>query len=364
MAAAARALVLLRAGHPEAAARDAAEAAASAPGIPYPLYALGRARARAGDLPGAQRALEAAIVGAPGFRAARVARAEVRLDLGDARTARTALGEVIADAPRDLRARLLLEEADQALGAQASPTLPAACAEGRWSPPALTAGCALAEAERKRRAGARGEAREQAETAARLAPGEPRLLARTALALAQLGAVDRAAALLARARELAGPRLPGVAWAAAAVGLGRGRAGALPDGPRPADPETRLLVARTALGAGGVGTLGPALDALGEPALAHDADLRALARLRGGARAPDATKGGDPLDAYVDGLRAGLAGDLPRAAARFQHALSGHGDACRAAGEYVATLRALKRRADPGAFAALRAENAACVNLR
>jgi hypothetical protein len=55
---------------------------------------------------------------------------------------------------------------------------------------------------------------------------------------------------------------------------------------------------------------------------------------------------------------------LPRAAAQFRGALSGHGDACRAAGEYVATLRALKLRADRTLFAVLRAENAGCVNLR
>ena len=45
------------------------------------------------------------------------------------------------------------------------------------------------------------------------------------------------------------------------------------------------------------------------------------------------------------------------------HALSGHGDACRAAGEYRATLRALKSKADAAAFGALRGENAGCVNL-
>ena len=38
-------------------------------------------------------------------------------------------------------------------------------------------------------------------------------------------------------------------------------------------------------------------------------------------------------------------------------------DACRAAGEYVAALGALKRRADATSFNTLRAENQACVNL-
>jgi hypothetical protein len=194
---------------------------------------------------------------------------------------------------------------------------------------------------------------------------EPRALARAALLLAQLGAVDRAAALLGRARRLAAPGLPALAWATAAVSLGRGRAGALPTGPRPADPETALLVARSALAAGGVGALGAALAALGPEARARDADLDRLSRLvsrppKG--RVPAA--GDDPMPAYLDGLGAELDGDLPAAAERFRRALAGHADACRAAGEYVAALRAQKLRPEPTAFARLRAENSRCVNLR
>ena len=69
------------------------------------------------------------------------------------------------------------------------------------------------------------------------------------------------------------------------------------------------------------------------------------------------------MRAYVDGLRARLDGKLDVAAERLRFALSGHGDACRAAGEYRATLRALKQKPEAAAFAALRAENAGCVNL-
>ncbi|MDB4982001.1 MAG: hypothetical protein JWM82_2753, partial [Myxococcales bacterium] len=68
-------------------------------------------------------------------------------------------------------------------------------------------------------------------------------------------------------------------------------------------------------------------------------------------------------EAYVDGVRARLDGDASLAAEKLSHALAGHGDACRAAGEYVAALRSLKRHADPSAFSALKAENAECVNL-
>ena len=160
----------------------------------------------------------------------------------------------------------------------------------------------------------------------------------------------------------------------AAVALGRGHAGALPAGPRPADPETTLLIARAALAAGGVlGVLGAALGGLGPTARERDGDLERLGRLAARAprltsRAPGQTAGQaageDPMQAYLDGLAAQLAGDLVKATERFGHALSGHGDACHAAGEYVAALRAQKRRPDPAALARLRAENSRCVNLR
>ena len=101
--------------------------------------------------------------------------------------------------------------------------------------------------------------------------------------------------------------------------------------------------------------------------MAHDADLRLFARLRlpvdrgADAESDDATD--DPVRAYVDGLRAQLQADLPAAVERFWHALAGHGDACRAVGEYVATLRALKLPADPSAWRALTIQNAGCKNL-
>jgi tetratricopeptide (TPR) repeat protein len=363
-AAAAEAMLALRRGDLDGAARAAAAASAAAPDLPHPLYALGRARALAGDLPGAARALEAAIVKAPGFAAARVAWAELRLDRGDAATARTTLEGVLTGSPRDVRAGLLLDEAEAALGDTTPGTLRAACVRDRWQPPAVTAGCALGRAARARRAGARGEARAEVDRAADAAPDEPRLLARIALALAQLGEVDRAAALAARARRLAAPEMPLLAWAEAAIALGRGRASRLPERARPADPEARLLVARAALASGGLGALDAALAALGPTARAGDADLAALARL--GLKAPPATPptgADDPVGAYVDGLRAQLAGDIPRAADRFRLALAGHGDACRAAGEYLGARRALKLGADPGALAALRADNRSCVNL-
>ena len=145
--------------------------------------------------------------------------------------------------------------------------------------------------------------------------------------------------------------------------LGRGHAGTLPAGARPADPELRLLVARESLAAGGVGALSAALDELGSSARAHDVDLATLAALRPASPAVTRGAGDDPVRAYVEGLRARLDGKLDVAADRLRHALAGHADACRAAGEYRATLRALKQKPEPSAFAALRAENSGCVNL-
>ena len=367
-AAAARALIALHQADKDAAVREASRAASDG-STPYPLYALGRARAAGGDLPGASRAFEAAMVVEPAFVPATLGWAEVRLDAGDAKTARAPLEAVVGRAPGDVRAHLLLEEADVALGLGPSEALARACRAEGPAGAIEVAGCALAEATRARLAGARAQARSRADAASSAAPSEPRLQARIAELLAQLGAVDRAAALVDRATRQGTARTSAHAWAELAVSLGRGHAAPSPRGPRPAGPDVRLLAARAALAVGGVGALGAALDRMERAAVARDADLGQLARLAGGTRASaaaaaaPATAAGDPVRAYVDGLRARLDGDLPRAADRLGHALHGHGDACRAAGEYVATLRALKRRPDPTSFIALRAENSGCINL-
>ncbi|HTB59757.1 MAG TPA: tetratricopeptide repeat protein [Polyangia bacterium] len=373
MAAGARALLIARNGDREGAARVAATAAAAEPGLPYPLYALGRARALGGDLEGAARAFDAASVVAPAFLASRAARAEVLLDLGNVGKARLLLASGSSDSPGDPRAQLLMDEVEVATRDHQASSPGAAICAGPWRPPAIETACLLARAERERRAGNRAEARADGESAARAVPDEPRLLARTALLLAQLGAVDQAAALLARAHRRAAAEMPMFVWATAAVALGRGHAGTLPAGPRPADPETTLLIARTALAAGGVGGLGAALGGLGPTARDLDGDLERFGRLvahtprltsKVPGHPPREAAADDPMQAYLDGLAAQLAGDLVEATERFGHALSGHGDACRAAGEYVAALRAQKRRPDPTAFAPLRAENSRCVNLR
>jgi tetratricopeptide (TPR) repeat protein len=389
IAGAARALVSLRKGQlPDALAR--ATAAAAAPGLPYPRVALGRVRAAMGDLVGASRALEAAMVEAPKFLPAHLVWAEVHIDLGDAAGAQAVLAPIVARAPEDIRARLLLEEASQALEAgprdpKAAPRplrtdLQPACGENGMLPPYVVAGCALALASRARFAGDRFAASAQARAASRALPDEPRMLARAAQLLAATGSIDRAEKLVARASELERPEAPALAWARLAVTLGHGRAATAPPGLRPADGTARVLAARASFAAGGAGALAATLDGFGADVVARDADLRLLRRLTVPAAdhkaAPEPTYAasstappGKPsaatatVEAYVDGVRARLDGDASLAAEKLSHALAGHGDACRAAGEYIAALRSLKRHADPSAFSLLKAENAGCVNL-
>jgi tetratricopeptide (TPR) repeat protein len=380
IAGAARALVALRKGELPAALARATAAAEAERGVPHARFALGRVRAASGDLVGASRALEAAMVEAPEFMPARVAWAEVRIDLGDAKGAAAVLAPLVAKAPEDVRARLLLEEAQQALGQATDASLESACGENGVLSPYVVAGCALAWSARARIAGERGPASAQASAAARATPDEPRMLARAAQLLAQAGAVDKAQTLFDRAAKYAKPEAPALAWARLAVTLGHGRAATAPPGLRPTDAMQRVLAARAAFAAGGGRALGATLDGYGGAAVARDADLRLLQRLVGPAPEPPATISAapgaaptpaavavpvkpSPAVAYAEGMRAVLDGQVLLAAEKLSHALSGHGDACRAAGEYIAALRAVNRHADETAFTSLRAENAACVNL-
>jgi hypothetical protein len=335
------------------------------------------------------------MVEAPSFLPAKLPWAEVRLDLGDAAAAAALLEPIVAHAPEDVRARFLLEEAAQALAADpraarvgtTAPTVPGAavlpapgaalaslCGQNGVIPPYVVAGCAVAASSAARAAGDGLRASTQAQAAARTAPDEPRLLARAAQLLALEGFVDKADKLVERAARFMAPQAPELAWARLAVTLGHGRAAAAPPGLRPVNGTTRVIAARAAFAAGGAGGLAATLDTFGREAVALDADLRLLETLDPSHAAepvaPAATAGAvaarakeGPAEHYVDGLRARLAGDSLRAAEHLSHALSGHADACRAAGEYVATLRALKRHPDAAAFASLRAENSGCVNL-
>ena len=219
--------------------------------------------------------------------------------------------------------------------------------------------------------GERLRASTQSQAAARTTPDEPRMLARAAQLLAQEGFVDKAEKLVERASRFAAPQAPELAWARLAVTLGHGRAATAPPGQRPFNATTRVIAARAAFAAGGPAALAAVLDGFGAAIVGLDADLRLLATLAATVAETPAATGAQAqarpkesaAEHYVDGLRARIAGDSLLAAEHLSHALSGHADACRAAGEYVATLRALKRHPDATAWSTLRAENAGCVNL-
>ncbi len=359
-----------------------------------PLLVLARARALAGDPLGASKAAEAAIVREPRANAPLLAFAEARLDLGQAAPAEKALRDLLARVPDHSRALLLLRQARQARpvpgpdDARDLEALLAACRRDGAVSPVIAAGCDLAIASEARASGNRGRAHEHALRAASREVVAPRVLAGTALVLAQLGRIDAAERLAEAAARTAAPGLPPLAWARVAILLGRGELGLPPAGLAPSDLETRLLAARAALTAGGPTALGALLAGLGPAALAADTDLRALALLTtppaAGRRPPGAGKaaalaranppapagspadpaasGTSPVYAYAQGLRARVAGDTSGALRWLLPALDGHGDACRAAGEYVATAR-LAGHPITSELDAVRALNPRCLNL-
>ena len=313
-AASARALLRVASGEPAAAIAEAEAVVARAPGLPQPLYALARARARAGDLVGASRALEAAMVIGPAFVPARLAWAEVRLDLGDpgdrrgsaARAARS--GSARAPAARRgrrgrarcARARCRVGGARRALAIRRGSPMrsrlrPARCATRR-----ARASRAIGAA----RAGQRGRGRRGG--ADRPAPARPRSRScwpSWARSIAPL-------TLVARAERLAAPHMPALAWAEFGVGAGpRAHAGA-----------TRASVSAGARGAAAGGArraggrrrrrAGGAGRARGRRARPRSGSRRAGAPGRAGdspAPAGSAPSGSgarrddEPLRAYVDG---------------------------------------------------------------
>jgi hypothetical protein len=424
----------------------AEEGASDAPTDLRPLLLLARARALAGDPMGASKAAEAAIVREPHANAPLLAFAEARLDLHHLAPAEKAVRDVLARVPDHGPAILLLHRIQQATpGAPADPAafeaLVDACRRDGAVSPVVGAACDLAFATAARAAGKRGPAQEHALAAAGRKIGEPRVLARTALVLAQLGRIDEADGLASLAARTASADLPPLAWARAAITLGRGELALLPPGLPPACPETRLVAARAALIAGGPSALGAILADLGPAAPSADADLRALSALTtsatagnrprpGAAGAGTASAGGTtsaggtsaaagipsaaagipsaaagippsagnppapagippaaagnalvgktpfaaaspalgspssegPVAAYAHGLRARLAGDAPTAVRWLSAALDGHGDACRAAGEYLAAAR-LANHPVTTELDRIRAVNTRCPHL-
>ena len=368
---------------------------------------LARARALAGDPMGASKAAEAAIVREPHANAPLLAFAEARLDLGHLAPAEKAAARRAGARARPQPARmLLLHRARQAApGAPAATPAPskrwsAACRRDGAVSPVVAAGCDLAFATAARAAGKRGARpgaragrRRPQERASRACSPGPRSL------LAQLGRIDEADGLAERSPPA--PRsaeLPALAWARIAITLGRGELALPPPGLRahlPRDPPGRRprrphrrrphrprqaprrpgprrpppTPTCAPVGAHRVGDAGndarPAagdrchISAGGDNRRGAGRSARAARCHASNPRAPPEAKA---RAAYAQGLRARLAGDAPTAVRWLSAALDGHGDACRAAGEYLAAAR-LANHPVTTELDRIRAVNTRCQNL-
>ena len=358
---ASRALLQVGAGHLDDAEALARQSLVMGHKQASPLFVLGRVRLRQGNLAAAGHAFQAALVREPSFTEARVAWAESWLEQGEPEKAKENLLKALRYTPDHGRALLLLAEADNT--AVAGKEWEAICARDESQSPFLAGACALARANRSARADDRAETVRWAEAAARQRPSDPRVLGGAAQVLASSGHVDQASSCLDEAMRIARPSLPSLRWGQLAVDLGRGRlvdlstAADLSAAPKlSSSPWAPALVARNALASGGIKALAAVVRNLPRGAL----QLDAFASLVSGESRPGPT---DPIRAYVDGMKARLEGKATAAIERLAKALQYHGDACRAAGEYLAACRELGRVPDDDALGWLRRENAHCVNL-
>jgi tetratricopeptide (TPR) repeat protein len=359
---ASRALVEMTTGHPDRAEALARESVFLGHKQASPLFALGRVRLRQGDLGAAAHAFQAALVREPGFIEARVAWAEVWFERGEPVRARDGLLAAAQHTPDHSRMRLLLAELDEGQPGSTPPDWETTCARDESISPFIAGACDLARALQADRNHDRKAAIRLADSAGRHRPAEPRTLGRAAQLLASMGTVDRASTCLDEALRIASPTLPSVRWAKLAVELGRGYLPDLPqDLPATSSPWAPLLKARIALASGGIKALTAILPELQNGNAELDAFVQAAKSVANEALIdPDVL---DPIKAYVYGMQARLAGKAARAADLLSKALQGHGDACRAAGEYLAVCRELGRMPNANAFAWLVSENGRCVNL-
>jgi len=362
---ASRALVAITKGRPDKAEALARSSVAQGHKQASPLFALGRERFRRGDLPAAASAFQAALVREPAFVEARAAWAEVLLERGEQNRAKDLLLDTLKRTPDHSRARLLLAELSPLVEeAHAGASVgEAVCSRDGATSPYIASACDLARAQSAWAADDWGAAVKLADAAGHYRPANARVLGRAAQLLACLGAVDRAQACLDAAAGEVNPTLPSLRWARLAIRLGRGEIVDLPkDLPAASSRWSHVLAARIALATGGIDGLAAALpgpDGMGKDlqalaAAIRESETHQAASVRGAAR---------PVWAYVAGMRARLGGKSSLAMELLGEALQGHGDACRAAGEYLAACEAVGRAPDAGAFTWLLGRNAGCVNL-
>lgn len=364
----ARALVNIARGDFNQAEKQSLEAVVRDHEQPAPVFALGRARYRQGNLEGARRAFQAALVREPDFIEARVALAEVLLDGG-----KPALAfETLMHSPQKIlehsRAQLVIAQIQAVhTSVEAQTDWLKTCRSDHLNSPHIAALCDLVQAEVAWGAHDFPAVVRHAANVERHRPVDPRVLSRASQLLASLGLVDQANRFLQQATRMASSLFPGIRWGYTAVELGRGR---LVEMPTELALSSSLIgssmMTRIALASAGMEALEAAM-----ASLQKDQDLRVpivdsfalFLRTKKDAKLFADVRPNDPTGAYVKGLQARLAGDLPVAFQWLARALAEHGDACRAAGEFLAVCHALARTPARDAFEFIKTKNKSCINL-
>jgi tetratricopeptide (TPR) repeat protein len=372
LAATARALLALAAGD-RAAAKQQTEIALALDSAPpvYALLASARVNTLAGDGAAAARDLDRAMGIAGDVAPVMVDWAGSRLDQGDPVAARRSLLALLEKNAEYSRARLLLAEAERALGESSwTKSLDLACKSDAKISRNVRALCSVGSALQARLEGDRGGALRKAKAASQTTE-DPQALAQISLLMALLGEIDAADEVLGRAAKSADPSAPPLRWADLAIRLGRGEKGeTLPAFEHPAGPERDLVALRAAFARSGSSGLAAVFKAL-PPGIADiDPEVRTFAKLEREASLTkaDATalekraERWNPMASYVLGVFALREKDPKLAARRLEKALAWHGDACAAAALYVdAVGRAGKpAQLNKAQLRALHARNAKC----
>jgi tetratricopeptide (TPR) repeat protein len=335
------------------------------------LLASGRVSAQAGDLDTSLSAIDKALSLAPTHGLVVVDWAASRLEGGDPVSARRALSEYLQKHKDNSRARLLLAQAERALGdANYGKTLELACANDTKISRAIRTACALAYAEKSRQEGNRQESSKRAKAAIEQVD-DSQSLGAAALLLASLGEVDEAENVLVRARKTAEPTALSLQWPDVAIRLARGES--VPTAPilaKPAGPERVMVALRAAYARKGSAGLAAALKILPPGILDLDSDLRAysvLAKEDAVAKIERAglesrVEKGNPVAAYVLGVLFFREKDFRGAARRLEKAMANHGDACQAAKLYIEAMGSAKQgtQLNRTALKAVLSHNATC----
>lgn len=373
LTATARAFLALAAGDRVLAKQQAdLGVAANAPDVPaYTLLASARVRRLAGDADGAAKDLDRALGIGAELLPVVVDWAASRIDGGDPVVARRTLLAALGKSPDNSRARLVLADAERALGESGwTKRIEAACGSDSKISRAIRAACTVESAQEARLDGDRAGAVRKARAIAQ-ATTDPMLLGQLSLLLASLGEIDTADDILQKAQKGAEAGAVTLQWAWFAIRLGRGEI--LQPSPildHPAGPERDMVVLRAAYARSGADGLAAALKGLPPGILDIDWDMRALALLAHPGQPPKSElaafeKGGEkgnPVAAYVLGALALQNKDFKSAARRLERGLSLHGDACRAATLYLQAFDQLGRGAilNKAGLRTLRLHNARC----